>query len=120
MNATEQQLEQLFKTSISTESFAIIQEELSKQNELELTTTAIFCMSKVLKENTEMPVVKLMKLGEIVQTLEHLCAKIKKVILDTPVSSFLCPGESIPPMTLEFHLKGCNYVCGKHEEISFE
>ena len=52
MNATEQQLEQLFKTSISPESFAIIQEELSKQNELELTTTAIFCMSKVLKENT--------------------------------------------------------------------
>jgi ferredoxin-like protein FixX len=121
--STEEQLVSTVKSNLDSDSFAVLQKELEKQDELELTVTALFCMSKVMREDTRMQITKLLKLGEHVQILEHLCAKIKKVIMDTKIGAFDCPkgcGEKIPEMTLEFHLKSCNMECGKHNEVTFE
>ena len=118
MNATQEQLQEMLKCNVSEESLATLQAEIDKQGDLELTTTAIYCISRVLAEPRNLPIVKLVKLGDNIQTLEHVCAKLKKLILDIKVPRVKCHkcNQFIPEMRMEMMLNGVNKDC-PHDKI---
>ena len=77
-----------------------------------------YISSKILEKPLNVKAVDLLVMGDLVQTTEIVCAKLKTMIGDTKIKGIICKkcNKEVPEMRLKEHLSGVNKDC-PHDTI---
>ena len=77
-----------------------------------------YISTKILEKPLNVKAVDLLVMGDLVQTTEIVCAKLKTMIGDTKIKGIICKkfNKEVPEMRLKEHLSGVNKDC-PHDTI---
>lgn len=106
------------ETSIDDKQFKHLEELVLKLDEVDKSRYLYYIASQIFKNDSQIKVDDMLMIGDTVQKVEVICAKVKKIILETEVSGACCKkcNKEIPKMLIKHHLAGVNKEC-PHNEI---
>ncbi len=105
-----------------TEFYEDLEKKFDCLDELDKSRVLLFLSTKILATEMKMHPLVIMKLMENLQNMEINCAKMKKLLGDTKISSITCKkcGKVIPEMTMLMICQGVNQECPHDIEIEIK
>lgn len=100
------------------EFYLDLDHKFNSMDELDKSRTLLHFSTLIIKEDSKLHPVVIMKLLENIQNCEINCAKIKTVLANVKVNGMSCKlcGFKMPTMTMKMWCEGINKKC-PHDEI---